>query len=153
MALYAFDGTWNSDEDKLVEQTNVIRFAELYVGNNTEYVSGVGTRFGKLGHVLGGLFGSGGHTRIKEMYDELCDNWEQGDHIIDIIGFSLINETNGYDTGDHVLKSLGDFLTSMYSHSYKVYHFNNDLFALVSNKEHLENIQHNIENIKDDIRC
>ena len=88
MALYAFDGTWNSDEDKLVEQTNVIRFAELYVGNSTEYVSGVGTRFGQLGHVLGGLFGSGGHTRIDEMYDELCDNWKQGDHIIDIIGFS-----------------------------------------------------------------
>jgi hypothetical protein len=88
MALYAFDGTWNSDEDKLVEQTNVVRFTELYVGNNTEYVTGVGTRFGKLGHVLGGLFGSGGHTRIDEMYDELCDNWKQGDHIIDIIGFS-----------------------------------------------------------------
>ncbi len=31
MALYAFDGTWNSDEDKLVEQTNVVRFTELYV--------------------------------------------------------------------------------------------------------------------------
>ena len=88
MALYAFDGTWNSDEDKLVEQTNVIRFTELYVGNNTEYVSGVGTRLGKLGHVLGGLLGSGGHTRIQEMYDEFCDNWKQGDHIIDIIGFS-----------------------------------------------------------------
>ena len=88
MALYAFDGTWNSDEDKLAEQTNIVRFTELYVGNSTEYVSGVGTRFGKLGHLLGGLFGSGGHTRIDEMYDELCDNWQQGDHIIDIIGFS-----------------------------------------------------------------
>jgi hypothetical protein len=88
MALYAFDGTWNSDEDKPEEETNVVRFTELYVGNNIEYVTGVGTRFGKLGHVLGGLFGSGGHTRIGEMYDELCDNWEQGDHDIDIIGFS-----------------------------------------------------------------
>ena len=88
MALYAFDGTWNSDEDKVIEQTNVVRFTELYVGNNTEYVTGVGTRFGKLGHVLGGLFGTGGHTRIDEMYDELCDNWKQGDHIVDIIGFS-----------------------------------------------------------------
>ncbi len=88
MALYAFDGTWNSDEDKLGEKTNVVRFSELYVGNNIEYVSGVGTRFGKLGHVFGGLFGSGGRTRISEMYDELCDNWEQGDQIIDIVGFS-----------------------------------------------------------------
>lgn len=88
MALYAFDGTWNSDEDKLVEQTNVVRFSELYIGTHTEYVSGVGTRFGKLGHVLGGLFGSGGHSRISEMYDELCENWNNGDHDIDIIGFS-----------------------------------------------------------------
>jgi hypothetical protein len=43
MALYAFDGTWNSDEDKPCEETNVVRFTELYPGNNTEYVSGVGT--------------------------------------------------------------------------------------------------------------
>ena len=48
----------------------------------------MGARFAKLGHVLGGLFGSGGHTRIDEMYDELCVNWKQGDRIIDIIGFS-----------------------------------------------------------------
>jgi hypothetical protein len=88
MALYAFDGTWNSDEDKPEEETNVVRFTELYVGDNVEYVSGVGTRFGKLGHVLGGLFGSGGHTRIGEMYDEFCSNWAQGDRDIDIIGFS-----------------------------------------------------------------
>ena len=66
MALYAFDGTWNSDEDEPIEQTNVVRFSELYIGNNTEYVTGVGTRFHKLGHVLGGLFGSGGRTRIRK---------------------------------------------------------------------------------------
>jgi len=88
MALYAFDGTWNSDEDTPVEETNVVRLVELYVGNNNEYVDGVGTRFGKLGHVLGGLFGSGGRTRISEMYDELCENWVNGDQVIDIIGFS-----------------------------------------------------------------
>ena len=88
MALYAFDGTWNSDEDKSIDQTNVVRFSELYVGNNTEYVTGVGTRFGTVGRVLGGLFGSGGHNRIDEMYDELCENWENGDKVIDIIGFS-----------------------------------------------------------------
>lgn len=75
MALYAFDGTWNSAEDEPKDATNVVRFTELYVGNNTEYVAGVGTHFGKLGHVLGGLFGSGGRTRISDMYDELCDNW------------------------------------------------------------------------------
>lgn len=89
MALYAFDGTWNSDEDDPKVDTNVVRFKELYIEQNkVEYVSGVGTRFGKFGRVLGGLFGSGGRTRISEMYDELCSNWEQGDQVIDIIGFS-----------------------------------------------------------------
>ena len=88
MALYAFDGTWNSDEVDDPQDTNVVRFKEVCVAGNTEYVEGVGTRFGKLGHVLGGLFGSGGHTRIEEMYQELCENWEQGDRVIDIIGFS-----------------------------------------------------------------
>lgn len=88
MALYAFDGTWNSDEVDDVLDTNVVRFKELYMGNNSEYLEGVGTRFGKVGSILGGLFGTGGRSRIDEMYDELCENWERGDKIIDIIGFS-----------------------------------------------------------------
>jgi hypothetical protein len=88
MALYAFDGTWNSDEVDDIQDTNVVRFKELYRGNNAEYLEGVGTRFGKLGELLGGLFGAGGRTRIDEMYEELCENWEQGDRDIDIIGFS-----------------------------------------------------------------
>lgn len=83
-----FNGTWNSDEVEDSQDTNVVRFKELYRGNNAEYLEGVGTRFGKLGRVLGGLFGAGGRTRIDEMYDELCENWEAGDKDIDIIGFS-----------------------------------------------------------------
>jgi hypothetical protein len=35
MSLYAFDGTWNSDEDEFREETNVVQFAELYVGNQS----------------------------------------------------------------------------------------------------------------------
>ena len=88
MSLYAFDGTWNADEIDNIQDTNVVRFKELYTGNNAEYLEGVGTRFGKLGEILGGLFGSGGRTRIDEMYEELCENWEKGDKDIDIIGFS-----------------------------------------------------------------
>lgn len=90
MTLYAFDGTWNSDEtgENNVQDTNVVRFKELYLGNNTEYIEGVGTRFGKVGEFFGGLFGSGGKTRIAEMYEELCENWINGDKEIDIIGFS-----------------------------------------------------------------
>lgn len=87
MALYAFDGTWNSDEVDDVQDTNVVRFKELYMGNTPEYMEGVGTRFGAVGKVLGGIFGLGGQTRIDEMYDELCENWKN-DKVIDIIGFS-----------------------------------------------------------------
>ncbi len=89
MALYAFDGTWNEDEDIPNMSTNVVKFRDIY--NNhapIEYREGVGTRFGKLGHILGGLFGAGGHSRIEEMYDALKDNWQRGDHEIDVIGFS-----------------------------------------------------------------
>lgn len=87
MALYAFDGTWNSDDDTDGKDTNVIKFCELYQGNH-EYLSGVGTRFGAVGHVLGGIFGSGGKTRIKEMKEDLAANWENSDEVIDVIGFS-----------------------------------------------------------------
>lgn len=88
MALYAFDGTWNSDEDQPGQDTNVVLFKELYSGADVEYLEGVGTRWGSIGRVLGGLFGAGGRTRIDEMYDDLCENWREGDRDIDIIGFS-----------------------------------------------------------------
>lgn len=88
MALYAFDGTWNTDEDQPEQDTNVVLFKELYSGAEVEYLEGVGTRWGAVGRVLGGLFGAGGRTRIDEMYDDLCENWQEGDHDIDIIGFS-----------------------------------------------------------------
>ncbi|MEM7247388.1 MAG: DUF2235 domain-containing protein [Acidobacteriota bacterium] len=87
MALYAFDGTWNEDEEKATEDSNVIRFRDLYEGP-VEYRAGVGTRFGHLGRVLGGLFGVGGRSRIEEMYDALRENWSRGDQVVDVVGFS-----------------------------------------------------------------
>lgn len=116
MALYAFDGTWNSDEDEPSVDTNVVRFSELYVGKQVEYVAGVGTRFGRIGALLGGLFGTGGRTRVAEMYDELCENWRNDDKVIDIIGFSrgaalavhfanLIGKKGIRTVGDHFDKS------------------------------------------------
>jgi len=88
MALYAFDGTGNTDEELAEKDTNVVRFKELYSGADVEYLEGVGTRWKAAGKVLGGLFGVGGRTRIDEMYDDLCANWRAGDRDIDIIGFS-----------------------------------------------------------------
>jgi len=71
--------------------------------------------------------------------------------LIDIIGFSIINDTNGYDVGDFVLQELGGFLTSMYSSDFNVYHINIDIFALVSKDENIENLFEVVEKIKDDI--
>ena len=91
MALYAFDGTYNEDTDDNIQDTNVVRFAEVYENENNappNYIEGVGTRFRTTGKILGGLFGLGGRTRVDEMYEALCKNWQQGDRVIDIIGFS-----------------------------------------------------------------
>lgn len=104
MALYAFDGTWNdakSGEDAGYLNSNVVRFFQVYDRNTTTealasgtapprnlYVPGVGTRFDKIGHALGGAFGLGELSRIEDAYDHLCRAWIDGDHTIDIIGFS-----------------------------------------------------------------
>ena len=94
MALYAFDGTWNSvksEEDPNYENTNVVRFFRAYKKNSGTkdfYVEGVGTRFDLLGKIAGGFFGLGEITRIDEAYDHLCEQWAAGDKVIDICGFS-----------------------------------------------------------------
>ena len=67
MALYAFDGTWNSEKDagEYDRNTNVVRFKDLYAGTKFFY-KGVGTKHGFLGKVAGGAFGVGGHDRIED---------------------------------------------------------------------------------------
>ena len=93
MALYAFDGTWNTEKtkDNSNLNTNVVRFKNAYRDNAGEdqcYVPGVGTRLKWLGRVLGGAFGAGELPRLDEAYKQLCTNWDNGDQIIDIVGFS-----------------------------------------------------------------
>ncbi len=94
MALYAFDGTWNSgkdNDDDTYTNTNVVRFYNTYHANsNTKdfYVAGVGTRYDKLGKIFGGVFGLGELPRIDEAYAHLCQAWADGDTVIDIVGFS-----------------------------------------------------------------
>lgn len=87
MALYAFDGTWNEDEEAPEQDTHVVHFRDIYEGP-VEYRTGVGTRFGAIGHALGGVLGLGGRSRIADMYEALRRNWRQGDRVIDIVGFS-----------------------------------------------------------------
>lgn len=94
MALYAFDGTWNTrkdGEDPNYDDTNVVRFFEAYHARSDMddfYVEGVGTRHEEAGRVIGGLFGLGELARLNEAYDRLCENWTKHDRIIDIVGFS-----------------------------------------------------------------
>lgn len=89
MALYAFDGTWNEDEEDNLKDTNVLKFRDsMSTNTNVFYVEGVGTRGHLIGKVLGGLFGAGGRTRIREGLDKLDEFSADGDDEIDIIGFS-----------------------------------------------------------------
>lgn len=89
MALYLFDGTWNIDDEDPNKDTNVVRFGEVYKSDSKPvYLSGVGTRLGAIGKVLGGLLGVGGRARIEEMADAVKANFDAGDTRIDIVGYS-----------------------------------------------------------------
>ena len=67
MALYAFDGTWNSEKDagRYDLNTNVVRFKDLYLRPKFFY-KGVGTKHGLVGKIVGGAFGVGGQERIED---------------------------------------------------------------------------------------
>jgi len=87
MALYAFDGTWNSDKPGSQHDTNVLWFKRAYSAE-CFYREGVGTRFGPFGQVIGGMTGAGGHTRVHEGLQQLEQNMANGDAEIDVVGFS-----------------------------------------------------------------
>ena len=90
MALYAFDGTWNdsSSPDRDTSQdTNVHRFRELYA-ENTNYLDGVGSRWGIVGKLIGGATGAGAAKRVEEQFANLQKAFKSGDEIIDVVGYS-----------------------------------------------------------------
>lgn len=89
MALYAFDGTWNSEKDagRYDRNTNVVRFKDQYAGTKFFY-QGVGTRHGAVGKLFGGAFGVGGRKRIEKASRDLAAQLAAGDRDIDIVGFS-----------------------------------------------------------------
>ena len=85
--LYAFDGTWNKDKPGTEHDTNVAWFAQAYT-EPSFYIPGVGTRFGILGQVVGGMTGAGGRTRVDDALRALAANLDAGDEVIDVVGFS-----------------------------------------------------------------
>ena len=89
MALYAFDGTWNQDQEVDALDTNVRKFFELSdePDDRKLYTKGIGTRFGFLGRIFGGAFGIGSPDRVKAAYEHLKRIWRPGEPI-DVIGFS-----------------------------------------------------------------
>lgn len=92
MALYAFDGTWNDSsapdaERDTSKDTNVHRFRALY-GGEVFYESGVGTRYGLIGKLIGGATGAGGPRRIEEQFERLEQSFAAGDTTVDVIGYS-----------------------------------------------------------------
>ncbi len=88
MALYAFDGTWNKeDEEAEHKNTNVVRFRDAY-SDKTFYYKGIGTRGGKVLKLVAGATGLGGSIRIWKAEHDLKEQLDGGDKTIDIVGFS-----------------------------------------------------------------
>ena len=100
MALYAFDGTGEDDNDNpndwaaVAGDTNIFRFFCAHKANSgpkghtCEYVPGVGTRYGFAGKIIGGAFGAGWLSRINSAAECLGHAYAAGDTVIDVIGFS-----------------------------------------------------------------
>ena len=99
MALYAFDGTGQRDDNpdaEDVKDTNVARFLFLYRPNDADlpiddrknhYQRGVGSA-GLFRKLAGGIAGFGGRTFVRRALDKLKDNIDENDTTIDVVGFS-----------------------------------------------------------------
>jgi uncharacterized protein (DUF2235 family) len=88
MTLYAFDGTWQEEEEEAgFANTNVVRFKDAYDGPVC-YYRGIGTKGGKVLRVLSGGTGLGGELRIRDAKDDLDRQLKAGERTVDIVGFS-----------------------------------------------------------------
>ena len=99
MALYAFDGTGQKDDDPELEgvkDTNVSRFFLAYRPSDVHlpiddrrnhYQRGIGSA-GLFRKLLGGITGFGGRTFVKRALHKLEENIEHNDTVIDVVGFS-----------------------------------------------------------------
>jgi uncharacterized protein (DUF2235 family) len=99
MALYAFDGTGNEDQERDELDSNVVDFFNAYVDpkknadpdkkEGSLYLKGIGTRAKTIfGRSPAEAFGIGGHRRIRQAMERLENNIEAGDEIVDVVGFS-----------------------------------------------------------------
>jgi uncharacterized protein (DUF2235 family) len=99
MALYAFDGTGNEDQEDATRDSNVCDFFTAYEDplknddtskeRGSLYIKGIGQLANtRTGDALASALGFGGHRRVRKAMDRLENNIEAGDRTIDIVGFS-----------------------------------------------------------------
>ena len=110
MALYAFDGTWNSEKDagEYDRNTNVVRFKDLYLEKKFFY-KGVGTKHGFLGKIAGGAFGVGGHERIEDAKKDMAKQFADDDRVS---GNASCNQFNGTVKINGTSISFGPLVTT-----------------------------------------
>jgi uncharacterized protein (DUF2235 family) len=99
VALYAFDGTGDQDEEDATLDSNVVDFFTAYRDEDKNadpdkdfgslYLKGIG-RLAKtfIGSTLAEAFGIGGHRRVEQAMRRLKNNRKRGDRTVDIVGFS-----------------------------------------------------------------
>jgi hypothetical protein len=87
MTLYAFDGTWQEEEEAGFKNSNIVRFAEAYDGP-VRYYRGIGTKGGKGLRLASGATGLGGEFRIDDAKKDLRKQLKAGERAVDIVGFS-----------------------------------------------------------------
>jgi uncharacterized protein (DUF2235 family) len=99
MALYAFDGTGDKDLDGQSGNSNVLEFFRAYDSSprnddpsikvGSLYLKGIGTRSRAfVGDNPAEAFGIGGHRRVRQAIERLENNFEVGDTVVDVVGFS-----------------------------------------------------------------
>jgi uncharacterized protein (DUF2235 family) len=99
MALYAFDGTGQRDDNPDLENDGDSNVARFFFGyrpsdlhepiddRHNHYQRGIGSA-GLLRRALGTVTGFGGRTFVRRAIQKLQDNIEAGDTTIDVVGFS-----------------------------------------------------------------
>ncbi|WP_297431768.1 bifunctional diguanylate cyclase/phosphodiesterase [Sulfurimonas sp.] len=92
------------------------------------------------------------HLYNRAKFNEDCAARDENTLIlIDIVGFSKINENYGYKIADSVLIEFGAFLQIMYHDDYTIYHLGNDLFGLIPHLNAVDNIFKRVKAIRSDI--
>lgn len=71
--------------------------------------------------------------------------------LINIDDFSFINNHEGFDFGNDVLRAFAQYIVKKYKHFAEVYHLEADIFALLCIEEEARTIEQNISIIKEDI--